>query len=140
VADDDHLWDLWAGALIDVVVDGRVRRVCGPRAEPLPAAPLFTVTAYNPGGVERELVENEAAERTLEGELRAAGHRFWPGTGHSADGTWSEPGVAIGGIDRAVACDIGSRYGQLGVYELTDAEVHVVRCADARVMRTRPRA
>ena len=140
MADDEHLWDLWAEAYIDCEVDGALRCIRGLGAAALPAeAPIFTVTAYNPNGVERDAALNEADERALEVELRVAGHRFWPATGHSADRTWREPGVAIAGIDRADACALGARYGQLGVFELTDTEVHVVRCADAHVMRTRPR-
>jgi hypothetical protein len=137
---DDHLWDLWADALIDCEVDGQVRCVRGPNAHVLPAAaPIFTVTAYNPGGDERDAALNAEGERALEQELVASGMVFWPATGHSADGTWSEPGVAVAGIDRSEACAIGRRYGQLGVFELTDTEVHVVRCNDEAIVRTRAR-
>jgi len=140
MAEADRLWDLWAGAFIDCEIDGVARRIRGPGASGLPAdGPVFTVTAYNPNGVERDVALNEADERRLEAELRAAGHEFWRATGHSADASWSEPGVAIAGISRTEACALGARCGQLGVYELTDDEVHVVRCTDARVMRTRAR-
>ena len=137
---DDGLWDLWAEALIDCEVGRLARRVRGPGAGALPAdAPILVVTAYNPDGVERERELNEAGERALELELTSAGVVFWPATGHSADGCWSEPGVAIAGMSRSDVCEIGRRYGQLGIFELTDAEVHVVRCADEMVVHTRPR-
>ena len=137
---DDQLWDLWAEAVIDCEVDGRVCCLRGPDADPLPAsAPLFTVTAHNPGGVERDAASNAADERTLEAELASTGAVFWSATGHSVDGTWSEPGVAIAGLHASEACALGRRYAQLGVYELTGDEVHVVRCADEQVMRTRTR-
>src|SRR6476660_6547971 len=102
MTDDEHLWDLWAEARIDCEIDGRVRRLRGPDAEPLPArAPLFTVTAYNPGGNERDAADNEADERVLEAELASSGVSFWPATGHSLDDSWREPGVAIFGLTRA---------------------------------------
>ena len=108
--------------------------------EALPGdAPIFTVTAYNPNGVEREAAVNAAAEQELEHELTLIGAQFWPATGRSLDGSWSEPGVAIAGLERADACDLGRRYGQLGVFELTESEVHVVRCADMAIVRTKPR-
>ena len=137
---DDHLWDLWADALIDCEVDGVSRCIRGPDAEALPGtAPIFTVTAYDPNGVERDEAANAAAEQELEQELSQIGVQFWHATGRSPDGSWSEPGVAITGLDRADACDLGRRYGQLGVFELTDTEVHVVRCSDGAIVRTRPR-
>ena len=137
---DDASWDLYVDAIIEIVVDGRTKCVRGPRAEPLPAdPPVFVLTAYNPGGVDREEADNEAAERLLEGELAAAGVTYWPAFGHSRDESWSEPGVAVAKFDRAGACALGDRYGQLAVYELTDDEVLVVRCDDAEVVRTADR-
>jgi hypothetical protein len=140
VADDEHLWNLWAEALIDCEIDGETRCVRGPDAQPLPGAePIFTVTAYNPNGIERDEAINVAAEHELEQELARIGATFWPATGRSPDGSWSEPGVAITGLERADACDLGRRYGQLGVFELTEDEVHVVRCSDEAIVRTRTR-
>ena len=137
---DDASWDLYIDAIIEIVVDGRTNCVRGPNAGALPAdAPVFVLTAYNPGGVDREDAENEAAERLLEAELAAAGIRYWPAFGHSRDESWSEPGVAVASFDRARACALGDRYGQLAVYELTDDEVHVVRCDDAEIVRSAAR-
>ena len=139
-AGDEAMWDLYAGARIDCTIDGRARRLRGPDAEPLPApAPIFVLTAYNPGGVERDRALNDAAEEELESRLASAGTTFWPARGRSPDASWSEPGVAVAGFDRAQACELGRRYGQLAVYELTEHEVHVVQCFDGAVVRTRVR-
>ena len=136
----DDLWDTYAGARISCEVDGRTCRLRGPEVDPPPApAPLFVLTAWNPGGVDRERAENDEAERVLEQELAAAGTSFWPALGRSPDDSWSEPGVAVGGIDRAAACALGERYGQLAVYEITDELVRVVRCHDQAVIRERLR-
>ena len=43
----------------------------------------------------------------------------------------------MAGLDRAAACALGRRYGQLAVFELTADEVRVVRCADGSSCRTR---
>jgi len=136
---DDERWDLWAGAVIDCEIDGDRRRLSGADAGTPPATPLFVLTAYNPGGEARDRDRNEADQRRLERELIAIGVSFWPADGQSVDGSWSEPGVAVGGLDRAEACELGRRYGQLAVYELDEHDVHVVRCADSKVVRTRAR-
>jgi hypothetical protein len=133
----DDLWDMYLEAIIECEVEGRTRCLRGPNAEPLPTdAPIFVLTAYNPGGVGRREAENQAAERLLEGELSRVSATYWPALGHSRDGSWSEPGVAVAQVDRAGACAVGDRYGQLAVYELTDEEVLVVRCDDARIVRS----
>jgi hypothetical protein len=137
---DDALWDMYLGAIIECEVDTCTQCLRGPNAEPLPArAPLFVLTAYNPGGVDRGEAANEADEHMLEQELSAVGATFWRALGRSPDGSWSEPGVAVANFDRARACTLGDRYGQLAVYELTDEQVHVVRCADARIVRSAAR-
>jgi hypothetical protein len=139
-APDDALWDTYAGAHISCEIDGRTRWLRGPGVDPLPADPVFVLTAWNPGGVDRDRVTNEAAERLFEQELASEGARFWPAVGRSPDGSWSEPGVALAGYARDAACALGERNGQLAVYELTDAVVRVVRCSDSAVIRECPRA
>jgi len=137
VGTDDALWDMYLEAIIECDVDGRTQCLRGPSAELLPAtAPIFVLTAYNPGGIDRDDTENEADERVLEQELSAIGATFWPALGRSPDGSWSEPGVALASFDRARACSLGYRYGQLAVYELTDEQVHVVRCVDVEIIRS----
>jgi hypothetical protein len=134
------VWETYATALISCEIDGRTCRLRGPSVDPLPVDPLFVLTAWNPGGVDRDRSDNDAAERVLETELSDLGLTWWPADGHSPDDSWSEPGVAVAGIDRDAACALGERYGQLAVYEFTAALVRVVRCADAAVVREVPRA
>ena len=139
-SNNDDLWDVYAGAYISCDVDGRAVRLRSPDVDSLPADPLFVLTAWNPGGVDRDRSANDEAERVLEAELADAGTTFWPALGRSPDDSWSEPGVAVAGFDRAAACALGERYGQLAVYELTADRVRVVRCVDRAVIRERPRA
>ena len=137
---DDEFWDLYIGAIIEIEIAGRTQCVRGPNAEPLPVdAPMFVLTAYNPGGEDRDDSLNEVSERALEHELSSDGAMFWPALGRSPDGSWSEPGVAVSGVDRTQACAYGDRYGQLAIYELTEDQVHVVRCDDVKVVRTAER-
>lgn len=128
---------MYLGAIIECEIDGRTQCLRGPDARPLPPGdPIFVLTAYNPGGIDRDDSENEASERSLERELSSAGATYWPALGRSRDGSWSEPGVAVAMFDRAAACAYGDRYGQLAVFELTDDQVHVVRCSDAEIVRS----
>jgi len=137
---DAAKWDLYLDAIIECEIDDRTCRLRGPAAEPLPTdEPIFVLTAYNPGGEDRADALNDAAQRALERELASEGATFWPAIGHSRDGSWSEPGVALERFDRSRACAYGTRYGQLAVYELTAEQVHVVRCDDAEVVRTAAR-
>ena len=135
----DDLWDTYADALITCEISGRTVRLRSADGDPLPADPLFVLTAWNPGGVDRDRGANDEAERVLEEALAAAGTTFWPALGRSRDDSWSEPGVAVAGLDRDAACALGERYGQLAVYELTDDVVRVVRCTDCAVVREQPR-
>ena len=138
---EGELWETYTGAVIECEVDGRTVVLRGAVADRLPAAaPVFVLTAYNPGGIERDSEANERDEARLELELARRGIVCWPADGHSPDRSWSEPGVAIAGADRATACALGDRYGQLAVFELTDDEVRLVECRTRAVVRTRPRA
>jgi hypothetical protein len=137
---EEKLWDTYADALISCEVDGRTVRLHSAAVDPLPADPLFVLTAWNPGGVDRDRAANDDAERVLEHDLASAGTTFWPALGRSSDASWSEPGVAVADFDRASACALGERYGQLAVYELTDESVRVVRCVNRVVERERPRS
>src|SRR5690348_14167237 len=135
---NDALWDTYAGAHNSCDTAGGRCRLRGPEVDLLPADPLFVLTAWNPGGVDRDRAANDEAERELESELASADASFWPALGRSPDDSWSEPGVAVAGLDRYAACALGERYGQLAVYELTGDVVRVVRCVDRAVVRERP--
>jgi hypothetical protein len=140
MADEDHLWDLWADALIEWELDSGVEYIRGPGAVVLRVGvPIFVITAYNPGGIPRDDAVNEAAQRELEVTVQRMGLLCDRATGRSPDGSWSEPGAAVFPISRDQACELGRRYGQLGVFELTETEMHVVRCRDGAIVRTRPR-
>src|SRR5258708_34787800 len=103
---------MYLGAIIECAIDGRTQCLRGPNAELLPpGVPIFVLTAYNPGGADRDQAENEASERSLERELTSAGATYLPALGRPRDGSWSEPGVPVARFDRAAARAHGDRYG-----------------------------
>ncbi len=69
---------------------------------------------------------------------------WWPAVGSSFDGSHAEQSVLVAGITRADATDLGRRFHQLAVFELTDELQTVVPCtegpsaASTSRQRTRP--
>lgn len=82
---------------------------------------------------------NLAANQRLDEVLAGRGLAPVPVLGAATDGTWREESVAVTGLDRPAACELGHSFGQAGIVELTSDELLVVRCPDGSVMRTRPR-
>jgi carbonic anhydrase len=100
--------------------------------------PLTIVTAWNPFGMARARNENRAANRRLFRELTDAGHQPAVAIGRAADGTWAEPGFAIGALGEADALALARRWDQLGVFVATEEEVIVLTSADGAFV-SRPR-
>jgi hypothetical protein len=49
-----------------------------------------------------------------------------PALGRAPDGTWAEPGFAVGGLNEDAAAGLGATWDQLAVYWITLDEVAVV--------------
>lgn len=132
----DELLALWLRTV--VTVEGAV--VSGAGAGPLPfTPPVHVLTAWNPQSTERSPADNSAADARLVTDLDAAGLAHRRATGADPEGTWAEDGHAVAGLDRPAAAELGRRYGQHAVYELTEAEVLVVECERGAVVGRGPR-
>jgi hypothetical protein len=92
------------------------------------------LTAYNPGGAAAAEVDNRAAARALRADPRLEGLVVLPSFGGHPDGAWLEPGLAVIGLSRHQAQQLGQAYGQLAVYELDGAIRRVVGCDRDRVL------
>lgn len=78
------------------------------------AAAMGFITACNPGGTVSD-AENEVAMVRLRADVLALGLVALPGTGRDGDRTspWpGEPSLAVFGISRQEACNLGLRYRQ----------------------------
>jgi Protein of unknown function (DUF3293) len=127
-------WERYAQTIIAVeTVDGWLD-LNGPQAvEKLPwAGPLHVITAWNPGGL-RSQDENQKWQTALENELWATGHKLHRAFGRSTTTTHQEDSVAVEGLDRAEAIQIGARYEQDAIFEVTDDEVFVLACHESRL-------
>jgi hypothetical protein len=111
-----------------LVRDGVRSLVAGPGPEPLPAVPLFVITAENPGSVPLPAEQNAARNTELEAALRTSGWTVWRAIGEAAAGSWAESGYAVAGAGRAAVVAMGERFGQRAVFELDDAEQRIVGC------------
>jgi hypothetical protein len=97
------------------------------------------ITASNPGGIWSTQEKNTEANTLLEKTLRRHGSIGTPVIGRSRDGAWKEESFLVEGLSRQQASDFGANFGQTAIFEIDAAEVRVVRCSDAKVLRTRPR-
>jgi hypothetical protein len=93
---------------------------------------IAVITAYNPGGVVADAVQNERAQQALEDELGRLGVPFWHAAGASPDWTHVEPSVAVPGMAEPDALALGARYGQEAIFMLTPASRKVIDCATGR--------
>ena len=133
------LWDRYAATIL--VREDTGQALTGPGAsDALPGAtPMHVLTAWNPGSVHRPDEMNRRANDALARVLHRRGVAPTPVVGTSPDGRWSEESLLVGGMRREHAVDLGRRFGQLAIFELTPTELLVVRCADARIVRRTPR-
>jgi len=95
------------------------------RALPLDE-PIAVVTAWNPASVTRPREENELAQNRLIEAIESVGRPWLRVTGTSPDGSWVEPSIAIGGMNRNDAVTLGKEYGQRAIFQLTRDELVVV--------------
>lgn len=119
------LRDAYLATVIEIELEPGFR--CGPRhaAESL-HVPIFIITACNP--FSESLPHHENAHRMAQ-LLEALEHLdvpHHPAIGSSADGTWSEESYAISLISRELALELGRRFGQHAIFEITNDAVTVL--------------
>lgn len=87
---------------------------------------LWLITAYNPYSQKQPLEVNERRQAELTDAVARRGWEFFAANGRSRDGSWSEPGIAIRGIDRADALELGRVWRQHALYHATPDGLSVV--------------
>lgn len=93
--------------------------------------PIAVVTAWNPASHTRPREENERAQNLLIEAIESHSRPWLKVTGASPDGSWVEPSIAIGGVERNEAVALGKDYGQRAIFQLTRDELIVVPVAEA---------
>ena len=97
-------------------IDLRVDQPCSelkPLLEAATRPTAFSITAWNPLGINVTREENDAAQAELLRVLQTSAHTFLPASGADPDGTWGpEPGFLVFGLSCAAAIEIGNRFRQ----------------------------
>ncbi|WP_256792963.1 DUF3293 domain-containing protein [Terrabacter sp. Ter38] len=95
-----------------------------------PAQPVHIITAYDLYGRQTNETDNRRAQQALIEQLDAASVSHYPAAG--ADPAWLhvEPSVAIVGLMRQEAVDLGRRFKQDAIFEWTADVLNVVSCND----------
>lgn len=101
-------------------------------------SPLTLVTGWNPQGREMGRRVNRAANRALRAALEGRGVGWRSALGRARDGSWAEPGFAVGGLTEAEAMALGAAWDQLAVYVIDAGEVAVL-ASDGSFRVARPR-
>ena len=134
----DQLWQSFLETRVRIFADDAITelvigREAPPRPEPNDGVHL--ITAWNPMGRPYPSAENVARQVEFESALSGAGLRWTRAAGVAEDGSWTEAGAAITGLDRAEALEVARRWDQEAIYEW-DSEASVmavVSCVDDRL-------
>ena len=146
----DEIWQGYTTTLVSVYVDGPdappIRLRLGPPARPgvsdesarfpFPGEVVNLVTAHNPMSEYLPAAENDERHRELRAVVAEAGWSAVACTGHSTgdgvtpDGEWHEEGLAIRGITRAEAVELGRRFGQRSIFAWSAEAMTLVPCTD----------
>ena len=131
----DEQWDVFASTIF--TLDSGMPLTEAIASDPLRLQlPLHIVTAWNPGSITRSREVNEAANSQLLQLIKNNNRDPISVDGRSPDGDWNEESFVISGMSRLEAADLGERFGQRSIFELSKDGLSVVRCADSKVMRT----
>ena len=89
------------------------------------------ITAWNPGKSRPSRADNEAANKRLLMELKAAGFEVWEADGFSEDNEHREPGFIAWEMSPELACDIARGFQQFAIFHyLADGTRTVVSVDD----------
>ena len=85
------------------------------------------ITAFNPGVVVSDEV-NSIADDQLGNELNNTGSCCFRVIGCSPDLKHQEQGWGVSGLSQEKAVELGSRYGQNAIFEVSDGFLSVIGC------------
>jgi len=94
-------------------------------------AEFAIITAFATTGANWTPSQNEAADKMLESELRAAGKWLQRLTGFSPTTGHAEPGWAVD-LSLAAALELGCRYKQDAIFFVINDALHVTLCGRAQ--------
>ena len=131
-------FDVYSDAVIEAA-DGS--QLAGPEADAamFVDAPVFVVTAANPGSVQWSDALNRSANDRLKDLLTRGGSEWSDVVGMASDGSGREESVLVTNANRAYVTEVAARFNQRAIFELEAEELRVIRCSDGVCVRTVPR-
>lgn len=114
-------WPYYRAAHVDIEFEGGRLTYTPGGVVALPEgvrAPLWIITACNPGGQRREEAVNAEQNEHLRQAVSAAGWRCWPAVGRNAEATWTETSFAVEGAPPEEVLKLARRFGQDAVFRL----------------------
>ena len=93
-------------------------------------APVFVLTAWNPGSERPSADANRSRHQRLEAELRRQDLEVWTTVGRDPDSDYFEVGVAVSGLSEEDALAVGVRYGQDAIFSWSPTAWILLSCVD----------
>lgn len=93
--------------------------------------PVHVITAWNPFSVELPIAENIERNSRLAERLEELPLLMFPAIGQGSTSTWSEDSIAVIGLDRHDALELGREFEQHAIFEVTDDDLRVLGCFDS---------
>ncbi len=93
-------------------------------------APVFVLTAWNPGSERPGEEANRSRQEKLETEFRERGLEVWSTIGRDPESDYFEVGIAVCGLTEDEALAIGVRYGQDAIFSWTPTAWLILSCVD----------
>lgn len=93
-------------------------------------SPVHVITAWNPGDERPGRAANDAAHRRLHDVLVELGTEPVLARGSDAHSDHYEDGWAVAGLSHDTARKIGTQFGQVAIFWITDSDQYVVACSE----------
>lgn len=130
-------WDLYLRTIVDIELshDDKLRicpASCGDVGKwpDVFSAPMFILTAWNPGADPLPIEVNRELQRSLESELIVQNATTWRATGCDPESDYFEEGVAIHGLDEGAVIRAARLYDQDAIFVWTPSAWATVSCED----------
>lgn len=124
----ERRWSNYRQTIVHAEISpGIVTQLNGPQATaswPFPE-PVHVVSGWNPQGV---AFDGDYVNSQIAADVLQRGGRFVMCAGVSREGNYSEPSLAIWGLSRDQAREIGRRANQDAIFEITPDELRIVSC------------
>ena len=121
--------EAYLDSIVEVEVEGRLELFSAREERSLPvelAPEAWVITAHNPRSRPLEGEENRRRHGRLVERVRELGCRSFEALGRSVDSSWSERSLALVGLPREDALDLGAEFEQNALYRLADGLCEVV--------------